>query len=341
MIVSSSVYPIPCQYGGLERQVELLANELAKRGHKVAVAAPKGSKGSNFEIIETTPPASGITNWHILEGQAMQIYKYRVKEFDIIHGHNWFGYEYLIKRDNPSLNIKIIHTHHGHVSWRTPPPVPYPNLCAVSNYLANEISSKLGVPVRAVHNAINLSEFKYREDKEDFFLFLGRITKYKQPHVCIDLARRLRFKLIIAGEHIMVEDHNYVADIQRRAADSYGLVTFLGRISNEMRIDLLSRAKAVLIPSWFKEPLGLVSLEAQASGTPVIALNDGGLPETIKHGKTGFVCNSVEEMERAIKKIDRINPKDCRLWVEKMFSADIMCSKYEKLYKQILDNMEW
>lgn len=270
----------------------------------------------------------------------MQIYKHRVPEFDIVHDHSWFGFPYLVKRDNPNLPIKVIHTHHGHVTWRTPPPVPYPNLCTVSNYMANEISAQLGIPVRTVHNGIDLSEFKYRENKEDFFLYLGRIARYKQPHVCIDLAKRFRFRLIIAGEHIMVEDPLYVADIQRRAADSYGLVTFLGRISNEMRVDLLSRAKAVLIPSWFKEPLGLVSLEAQASGTPVIALNDGGLPETIKHGKTGFICNSIEEMGKAINRVDRIDPKECRKWA-KNFGGERMCEKYLSLYREILEGREW
>jgi glycosyltransferase involved in cell wall biosynthesis len=345
LLVSTVVYTIPVEtYGGLERQVELLARGLVEKGHEVAVATPKGSRPpvEGVEIIETVSPASetGRMDWIILELEAMQVWKHRAKDFDIIHSHEWSGAAYLVKRDNPDLNLKVIHTSHGHLTWRTPPPVPYPNLCAVSNFLANEISSQLGVPVKAVHNGINLDEFEFREEKEDFLLFVGRFTPYKQPHLVIELCKELNMKGILVGQTKMVEDANYVYDIMRRCAMTGGLVRFFGTVSNEVRNDLMSKAKAIIVPSNFKEPLGLVSLEAQACGTPAIVADDGGLPETVRHGKTGFVCRSFEDYVEAVKNLDKIDPKKCRKNAEK-FDYKVMTEKYIKLYEQILNEVEW
>ena len=103
----------------------------------------------------------------------------------------------------------------------------------------------------------------------------------------------------------------------------------------------MQEAKAAIVPSKMNEPLNLVSMEAQACGTPVIVTRDGGLPETVNHGVTGFICDTEQEMEEAIGKIDTIKSDICRKWVEENFSRQRMAKEYEKLFFDIVQGKDW
>jgi len=112
-------------------------------------------------------------------------------------------------------------------------------------------------------------------------------------------------------------------------------------VSNERKIELMQGAKALLFPSLFYQPFATVVLQALACGTPVIVTNMGAMPEMIKHGKTGFLCNNANELSQAINNIKTISNTDCRLDAEKRFDRKMMTKEYIKLYEEILKGNDW
>lgn len=337
-VISTCCLPSPPVYGGIERVVWFLADELGKMGCEAVLFAPKGSvKPPNAEVFETVEPRFDFDMKR--EAQAMLMYKDTLPGFDIIHDHSHYLFSYKVKKDNPNIKLNVIATVHTLVPWRAPPPVKYPNLCGISRSHARWLTSRLGVPVRYVYNGINIDEFEYREKKEDYVLFLGRIMKEKGVHIAVDIAKKTREHLIIAGEDFNVPDQRYVRMIMDRCDDAN--ITYLGKVSNEKRIELLAGAKAVLMPSLFDEPFGLVAVEALASGTPVIASNMGALPEIVT-SKCGFTVDpvDVEMWVKALRNVGRIKPENCRRRAEN-FTSRRMAEKYLKLYGKVLRGEEW
>jgi len=113
-------------------------------------------------------------------------------------------------------------------------------------------------------------------------------------------------------------------------------IIFLGEVDHAQKVKLLRGAKALLSPIHWDEPFGLVNIEAYACGTPVIGMRHGSLPELIEHGKTGYLCRSVSEMANAVKRIDKIDRRMCREYVERKFSVEKMIDKHERLYKRLI-----
>jgi glycosyltransferase involved in cell wall biosynthesis len=340
LLVSTAELPVPPPtYGGLERVLFDLAVELAGRGHEISVAATKGSRlPSNIKLIETVEPKIGVHHdWLQEERNAYEIWKKKAGDFDLIHGNNWFGYEYLYKMEHPEA--KICHTHHGHLGFNTPPPVQYANFIAISNFMALEYSAALGIVSRFVYNGIDLNLYPFSPERGDRLIYVGRFAKYKQPHVAMDVARRLRIGLDLIGGERFVEDIGYVYRLQDSCDGK--LIRWIGEVPHDIKLKYLQKAKALLFPSHMGEPFGLVACEAMACGVPVIALRDGAIPEVVEDGKTGFVCDSVEDMVEAVRKIDSIKPEACRERVEKHFSRAEMGNSYSSLYSSILSGNEW
>lgn len=347
IIISTPFVPSPPPtYGGLELITYNLAVELANRGHQVALACPSESKlPSNVTHVDIGPARYKVhQDWYQAELQAYQKYKPYLKDYDIIHDHTWFAFPYLYKQENPEA--KIIHTHHGACNWTDalgnpkPPPVLYPNLVGISRSHAESLSLFLGRPLRYVYNGIDTTLYPYQKDKEDYLLFLSRITPIKGAHIAIEVAKKLRQKLIIAGGDIFVEDQAYVTHVIEQC-DGH-LIKYKGEVSFQEKIELLKNAKALLFcpnPP-FQEPFGLVPVEAMLCGTPVISLRNGATPEIIKHGYSGYICHSPEEIVKAVNKIEKIKPKNCRKWALQ-FSKENMTTKYEQLYKEVIDGIEW
>ncbi|MHA1833691.1 MAG: glycosyltransferase family 4 protein [Candidatus Baldrarchaeia archaeon] len=337
-LISTSVFPVPPKsYGGLERVVYDLAVELIKKGHEVTLFAPKGSKVDGATIIPTCNPNRNFLD----EYKAYQVFKDKLKGFDIVHGHTWFGHEYLVKMKNPE--IKVCHTHHGEPAWQTPPPVLYPNLIGISKTHALQLSRHLGVNTRYVYNGIDLNRFKLGEEKKNYMLFFSRITKFKGAHIAIDIAKRTRIPLIVAGGDTFVDDVKYVHRIM--AMCDGGLIKYLGEVDFKHALRLLQNARLLLFPTLMNEPFGLVAVEALACGTPVVALNNGAVGEIIENWVNGFVCKDVDEMIESVITIfngyyKEMKPEKCRKTVEK-FSRENMAENYLKLYKSILDGDEW
>ena len=166
-----------------------------------------------------------------------------------------------------------------------------------------------------IYSGINLGDFIYREKKENYFLFLAKVSwKVKNVNLAIKLAKAMGFKLIVAGGWRLSFRRN---------------IKFVGEVDDKEKAELLAGAKALIFPTNWQEPIGNVTLEALASGTPVITTNMGAMPEVVT-SDVGFRCNTFEEFKEAINRTDEINPRKCRERVEENFTAEIMAEKYIK-----------
>lgn len=321
----------PESYGELEQMVYLLAKGLVELNQEVALIATKGSKvPKGCELIETVPEGGS-------EEEAYKLYKDRLREFEICHTHSWQKFPYMYKMEHPEY--KVISTTHSQCPYRSPPPLKFPNMCAVSHAHAMYMASRLKVAVRGVQNGIDLEMFPFQEEKTDRLLFLNRVMAEKGPHLFVDLCRRLRVKGDLCGEdRKLIPDPSYVLRVQR-LADGY-FCRYWGAISNERKIKFLRNAKAVIglpVTPYF-EVWGLWATEAMACGTPVVTLKSGGLVEQIENGVSGFLCDSMNQMDKIIKGnlLEKISPKDCREQAEG-FSYQRMSGEYLKLYQEIVD----
>ena len=179
------------------------------------------------------------------------------------------------------------------------------------------------------------NDFDYREKKDDYFLYLGRIVQRKGVLIAQQVCEKLGKKLIIAGFG-MTEEENKVDGKFFKDIIKMPNVEFVGFAGLEKRKELMSHAKAVFMPTTYLEPFGYVALEANFSGTPVITTDGGAFSETIQDGVNGYKCNTFKEFIDAVKNIDKIKPKNCRKWAMDNYSIEVTVPKYKKYFDQIL-----
>jgi len=171
-------------------------------------------------------------------------------------------------------------------------------------------------------------DFTYSGDKDDYFLFIGRIISGKGILIAKDVCKRLGKKLIVAG-------FGHGDEVFREVTQD-PCVEYVGFAGKEKRRELLSRAKAVFMPTTYLEPFGYVALEAAFSGTPVITTDFGAFPETVVHGRTGYRCRNFKEFLEAVRNIDSINPASCLMWAMNNFTIDAVAPQYQQYFDQIL-----
>ncbi len=330
----------PSRYGGLEQVVYDLGCALLKAGHDVTLVAPHGSNLPDpGKVIETGQAKEDTKcNWVQEEIDHFGVYAARVgEEFDIIHDHTWFGTPYLLKIKK---NVKICHTHHGHLNWNPkamPKKTEHLNLIAISQFMANLYIS-MGFQSKYVYNGIEIEKYPFKKEKGDRFLFVGRFSEFKMPHVAIDLARDAGHPIDLVGG-TFVDNPNYLDYIKHRCA--LGEATIYLDAPHEVKLKMMQDARALIVPSKFMEPFGLVAAEALACGTPVVALNDGALREVVgDDGIAGYVGNTYDDLLRALKQIDGISPEECRKRGE-LFSREKMAENYVKLYEKVVGGEEW
>ena len=331
----------PDHYGGLETVVADLATGLAEMGHDVTLFAAKGSKSiGRYKVFETIDPVLNYgtdwskVNWFEMEQLHYETFKHLLKDFDICHDHTWYGFPYLAKRENPAL--RILHTHHGGLSWKTKP-VEKMNLIAISKFMAETYARQLNTHVHFVYNGIDLNAYPFKKEKGERLCYVGRFSSFKQAHVAIEVAKKLNLGLDLVGGAF---EEPYFSQYVKPYCDGKQIVLHT-EVSHEEKVKLLQNAKALLFPSHMGEPFGLVYVEAAACGTPTVALRDGAIPEIIIEGVSGFVRDDVEGMVQAVKQVDLIKPENCRSIVEQNFTKEIMTKKYLELYRKILAGDEW
>jgi len=334
-IISTPFFTVPPKgYSGVEQIVHLSAEELGKLGCDVTVFAPKGSRRSkHYKVFETVEPKYSVfVDWYGEERKAYEYYKERLKDFDVIIDHTWFGFSYL-------TNSKIMKVVHGHINYSTPPR-KNPCFVGVSKFMAKEVEQKLKIKCEVCYNGVDLKDYKFKKAKGERYLFLARMDRFKQPDLAISVCKAYNKPLDVCGEDRFVQDPYYVNEIKEQCDGL--LIRYYGRVPHDIKVRLLRNAKALLHVSAMGEPFGLDVIEANACGTPVIAMKDGAIPELIRDGYNGFVCSSIEELEEVIKsdKAKEIEPENC-LENAKRFSKERMGKRYLELCNNILDGKEW
>jgi glycosyltransferase involved in cell wall biosynthesis len=185
-----------------------------------------------------------------------------------------------------------------------------------------------------VYNGLDLDAYGYREDKDDFLLFLGRCNPEKGPEVAVEVAKR-------AGKHLKMavkcaepaEIEYWERMVEPRLTGEEEIVF---DVSHDEKVDLLSRALGTLCTIQWPEPFGLVMTESMACGTPVIVPPMGAAPELVVDGETGFLRSDIDEMVECVARLKEISPEACRARVADNFTAEVMVSGYEDLFDQVI-----
>jgi glycosyltransferase involved in cell wall biosynthesis len=183
-----------------------------------------------------------------------------------------------------------------------------------------------------VYNGLNTTQFEFNNDPGDYLLYFGRIHHDKGTAEAIEIARKSKSRLLIAG---LIQDENYFKEkIEPYLSEE---IVYLGNAEPGKRSELLKNAYALLHPINFNEPFGMSVAEAMLCGTPVIAFNRGSMSELIKDRETGFLVKNVDEAVCAVEDVKRLNRLDCSEWSRSKFSCDKMVRDYLSLYEQILN----
>ncbi len=326
----------PEKYGGIELVVHLLTEELVRRGHEVTLFATGNSvTEARLEYIFETSQRKWM---HLIEPDLLHtsFAYHRIREegdYDIIHNHT--GYTGVALSD--FIDIPVLTTLHGIFTEVNTPFFRYFKDTCFYNSISDE--QRRGLPelnyIATVYNAIDVKSYPYREEKEDFFLWLSRVSPLKGAHHAVNIAKKAGIKLLMAGK--IDEGDRYYYDHDVRPYIDGKQIVFLGEVSEEEKRDLMSRAKAFIFPITWSEPFGLVMIEAMACGTPVLATRKGAVPEVVVDGRTGFIVDKPMQIVEKIKLVEKINPRDCRKHVEERFSEERMARDYEEVYQKIIE----
>ena len=326
----------PKLYGGTERVVAYLTDELVRHGHDVTLFAsgdsetlgtlvPIGRYATRLDPRCRDPLARHFV---LLE----RVFS-RIAEFDIVHFHIDYLHFPLTRRyRQPNLT-----TLHGRLD------IPdlaylydvYPEMPVVS------ISDSQRKPLPhlnwqgTVYHGLPLDLYAYQERPEGYLAFCGRISPEKRPDRAIRIAERAGVKLLIAAK-VDAADREYFDDVVRPMLDS-PWVEYIGEIGEAEKSEFLGNAAALLFPIDWPEPFGLVMIEAMACGTPTIAYGLGSVPEVIEHGVTGFIVNSEDEAVRAVDRAPSLDRQRCRRVFERRFSAQRMTRDYLLLYDRLIE----
>jgi glycosyltransferase involved in cell wall biosynthesis len=189
-----------------------------------------------------------------------------------------------------------------------------------------------------IYNCASPEKYACRTDVDGRtapLVFLGRLERCKGAHTAIDVARRLKRQLIIAGNiSTLPEEREYFATEIEPAIDG-DLISYVGPVDDGEKNALLGRAAALLLPIEWEEPFPVVLPEALLCGTPVLAFRRGGVPEGIDDGLTGFVCDTPEQMMTAVCRLVEVDRAECRAIAERRFSRQAIVAKYEELYHRL------
>lgn len=327
----------PPAYGGIELVVGLLTDELVRRGHEVTLFA-SGDSITLAKLESVHPQAMRldpkIKEYGVYEMlQLSKVYE-RAQEFDVIHSH--MGCAAL-----PYANFvktPTVHTLHGIFTPDNEKLFAYARRQPFVSISNSQREDRLELNCLAtVYNGIDPAIYDFKPQPQDppYLAFLGRLSPEKGPHLAIEIAKRAGWQLKLAGK-VDVVDRDYYAEKIEPLIDGEQ-IQYLGEANHEQKCKLMSNAVATLFPITWREPFGLVMIESMATGTPVIAMRMGSTPEIVADGRTGFLCDSVEECVAALDRIGEIDRQACRDHVMANFSVQRMVDGYEAVYHQLLE----
>jgi glycosyltransferase involved in cell wall biosynthesis len=328
----------PKLYGGTERVVYGLTEELVRRGHEVDLFA-SGDSQTSARLVACAPRGlrldTSVTDHVAYTIRQLGKVSRVASEYDIIHNHvDYFALPY-----SRLIRTPMVTTLHGRLDFPEVQAVyaDFPEVRLVSISDAQREPMPGARWMATVYNGIHLNHFTFREKPGQYLAFLGRISPEKRPDRAIEIARSVGMPLRIAAK-VDEQDHAYyVHAIKPLLRDP--LVEFVGEIDELQKDDFLGNAYAYLFPIDWPEPFGITMVEAMACGTPVIASACGSVPEVVTHGRTGFICRTLVEMIAAVAEIPRIDRRACRAEVAERFSAERMTDGYEAVYRSMVSEI--
>ena len=336
----------PKKYGGTERIVSFLTEELVKRGHDVTLFASGDSK-TKAKLISVYPKSLikvGF-NWQDPFWNLENLSKaFRMAEkFDIIHCH----LDIWALPFQDFTKVPVLHTLHNQIykasitreGEKKPTRLQIfekhkRETLAVFISKSERLKSAIKFPKSwVIYNGLDVSEFKFNPKPKDHFIWIARIDPFKGIENAIKAAEKTGVKLLLAGRLDPYRQDYFKEKIKPHLSKK---IQYLGEIPKERLSDFYGQAKACLYPIEWEEPFGLVMVESMACGTPVIAFKTGSVPEIVENGKTGFIVANIEEMVKVMKRVDEIDRFACRQRVEKYFTYQRMVDEYEKLYYSLI-----
>ncbi|MGH6827851.1 MAG: glycosyltransferase family 4 protein [Rhizomicrobium sp.] len=325
----------PRLYGGTERVVAWLTEELVAQGHEVTLFASGDSRtGAKLcPIVRRALRLDGIQNSVPYNLIMLDRVAERVKEFDVLHFHIDFFHYPLFR----NMAKKTLTTLHGRQDLPELPDIyrafPHMPLVSISHHQRGPLPPLNWMGT--VYHGLPQNLFCEGPGEGGYLAFLGRICPEKGPAEAIAIAQRAGFPLKIAAKVDPV-DRPYFEAVMRPLLKRSPHVEFLGEIGDRQKQAFLSGARALIFPVRWPEPFGLVMIEAMACGTPVIAYRAGSVPEVLEDGLTGYVVDGKDEAVKAVGRIGQLFRPSIRSRFEERFSARAMALEYCRIYRRLI-----
>jgi glycosyltransferase involved in cell wall biosynthesis len=324
----------PALYGGTERVVSWLTEELVRRGHRVSLYA-SGDSRTAAHLVPATPRAvRGIRDVDPIFAHLMElgIVQDQAADFDVIHSHADVLGLIALRRVSTT---PVLTTLHGRLDL----PSLAPLLTQLRDMPLVSISDAQRHPapragwIGTVRHGLPLTKYVMGQGRGDYAVFLGRISPEKRPDAAIEIARRAGVRLVIAAKVDDV-DRDYFEQKIEPLLRGPG-VEFIGEVDEREKIALLGEARALLFPILWPEPFGLAMIEAMACGTPVLTRRCGSTAEIVDDPRVGVVCDDDEDLVRALERVDDFDRAACRSIAERRFSVERMADGYESIYRRL------
>lgn len=331
----------PRLYGGTERVVSYLTEELVRQGHDVTLFASGDSLTSadlvacSDTALRLNPDVRDTLPYHMI--MLDQVAR-RADEFDVLHFHIELFHGPLVRE----FAHRTVTTLHGRLDLPDLKPFysAFPRLPHVSISNAQRKPLPQVNWVGTVYHGLPRHLLPFNpKPKGDYLAFLGRISPEKRPDRAIEIATRLGRTLKIAAK-IDTADQDYWDEVIEPMVRDNPLIEFIGEINEREKAQFLGNATCLLFPIDWLEPFGLVMIEAMSCGTPVVGFKCGSAPEVIDNGKTGFVVDSVDEAVRAVARAEALDRGKVRATFEQRFTVERMARDYVRIYKMLAGTPE-
>jgi glycosyltransferase involved in cell wall biosynthesis len=325
----------PRFYGGTERIVSYLTEELVAQGHDVTLFA-SGDSRTKARLVPVCPRslrlAPGCIDQLAHHIVMLERVLQQAHEFDVIHFH----VDYLHFPLSRMHDYAHITTLHGRLD--------IPDLVPIYEEFAEiplvSISDSQRSPLRhanwqaTVYHGLPRQLYRFRSERGSYLACLGRISPEKGVDRAIEIARQVGIPLRIAAKVDKVDREYFESVIEPLLHDP--LVEYIGEIGDDQKDEFLGNAQALLFPIDWPEPFGLVMIEAMACGTPVIAYASGSVPEVMEEGRTGFIVQEVEDAVAAVRRLPQLSRARCREVFERRFTATRMARDYLDVYERLI-----